>query len=315
MSGAAWQRILLIQLRHLGDVMLATPTIRAARQAFPNTRIDFLTGALGAQALEANPHLNNILVDPSLIQLYRTHYDAVADMHSMPRTALRVAATRAPLRVGIRGRGPRNLVYTHLLERVQGPVYMARQKLRVLKPLGVNTENADLSLEIVIEEEQRAWARQALSRLARPIVAISPVAKHAFKQWGEVRWSVVADALASAGAAILITSGPGEEAQAEAVAREMKRPALWQYGRTTVRQLAALYAECRLWVGNDGGPKHIAVAAGTPTVSVVRGNLGGLWSDLRPASGQIALNARGDSLASITPQQVIAEATRLLGVV
>lgn len=315
MIEAALQRILLIQLRHLGDVLLATPTIRAARVAFPDAHIDFLTGALGAQALEANPHLDNILVEPSLLQLFRTHYDAVADMHSMPRTALRVAATRAPLRVGIRGRGPRNLVYTDLLDRVPGPVYMARQKLRVLEPLGVITENADLSLEIVIDEEQRSWARETLSRLARPVVAISPVAKHAFKQWGEVRWSVVADALASAGAAILITSGPGEEAQAETVAREMKRPALWQYGPTTVRQLAALYAECKLWVGNDGGPKHIAVAAGTPTVSVVRGILGGLWSDLRPGSKQIALNARGESLASITPQQVIVEATRLLSAV
>lgn len=304
------QRLLLVQLHHLGDVILTTPTIRAARTAFPTARIDFLTGPLGAQVLEGNPHLDSVIVLPTFRQLYRMRYDAVADMHSVPRTALYTFATRAMERIGLRGRGPRNLAYTKLLERETGPVYMARQKLRLIEALGVSAAGADLSLEIAITEAQRAWAKAKVAALGSRIVAISPVSKHEFKQWGIGRWAAVADALAERGASILITSGPGEEEQARAVAERMRHRVLWNYGRTTVRELAALYERCMLWVGNDGGPKHIAAAAGIPTVTVIRRRLGSVWNDVHDAR-QHFVESGQDSLDTIEPQQVIECASAL----
>src|SRR5688572_218666 len=170
------ERILLLQLYHLGDVILTTPTIRAARLAFPNARIDFVTNALGAQALEANPHLNHILVKPPFWYFSRTRYHVVVDLHSVPRTARTVAITRAGIRIGLRGRGPRNLAYTKLLPRENNAVYMALQKLRMLAPLGVLPEAADLSLEMAIDESQHEWARQTFERLrlGSHVVAVSP---------------------------------------------------------------------------------------------------------------------------------------------
>lgn len=301
-------RILLIQLYHLGDVLLTTPAIRATRQKYPDAHIDFLTGALGGQALEGNPHLDNILVDPKRGDLRRARYTMVADMHSVPRTALYTFSTRARIRAGVRGRGPRNLAYTHLRERELGATYMAEQKLRVLAPLGVTS--GSLELEICHAQAQ-GKAREILAGLPRPVVAVSPVAKHAFKQWGAERWAAVADHLAEQGASILITSGPGEAEQARAVGERMKHPALWQYGKTTVSELAALYAECALWLGNDGGPKHIAVAARTPTVTVYRKRLGRVWSDPNDPN-QIQINSGSDSLGSVTVEQVRELATSQL---
>lgn len=303
---AAPQRILLLQLYHLGDVVLTTPAIRAARTAWPAATIDFVSNALGAQALEGNPHLDNILVQPRLWRINRTRYDAVVDLHSVPRTARVVAASRAPTRIGLRGRGPRNLAYTKLLPREQGAVYMARQKLRLLAPLGVDSEQADVRLEIVVAESQHARAAQLFEQhglTGERVVAISPVARHDFKQWGAAHWAQVGDALAAAGARVLITSGPGEQQQAEAVAGAMKSDAVWRYGPTTVRELAAIYARCALWAGNDGGPKHLAVAAGTPTVTVYRRRLGGVWSDPSDPD-QLAVNSGQETLAGIRVEQV-----------
>ena len=294
-------RILLIQLHHLGDVILTTPVIRAVRQAFPEAHIDFLTGALGAQALDGNPDLNQVLIVPRarqlpyfLWRLRQARYDVVIDLHCVPRTALFVAATRAALRIGLRGHGPRNQAYTRLLVRETGPIYMPVQKLRLLTPLGLEVEQADLALKIAIDETQHRWAQQTLVDIgladAQAIVAISPVARQPFKQWGAPRWAAVGDALAAQGAAILITSGPGEAAQAEAVAATMQHRAVWRYPRTSVRQLAALYQRCALWIGNDGGAKHIAVAAGIPTVSVVRWQLAPVWNDLRQDTRQAAFD-------------------------
>jgi ADP-heptose:LPS heptosyltransferase len=78
-----------------------------------------------------------------------------------------------------------------------------------------------------------------------------------------------------------------------------------------VRQLAALYEQCSLWLGNDGGPKHIAVAAGTRTVTVNRRQHGAVWSDLTDPK-QIAISSGTDSLVSISPDQVIEAGQRLL---
>lgn len=311
---AAPRRILLLQLYHLGDVLLTTPAIRAARAAFPSATIDFVTSPAGAHALERNPHLSSILVNPGLMEIFRGRYDAAVDMHSVPRTAKLVAATRARMRVGLRGRGPRNFAYTHLLAREPNAVYMAVQKLRLLAPLGVDERNADLSIEIALHEEEKKFAANLFERHElgdRPVVAISPVSRHDFKQWGAANWAVVADALAESGAQILITSGPGEEAQAAAVALLMKTDAVWQYGPTTVRQLAAMYQRCAIWLGNDGGPKHIAVAAKTPTVTVYRRQLGGVWSDPADAN-QIVINSKTELLDGITPERVIECAQRLM---
>ena len=306
----AVQRILLLQLYHLGDVILTTPAIRAARNAFPNARIDFVTNALGAQALQDNPHLDSVLIRPRLWDIFRARYDAVVDLHSVPRTARVVAASRARRRIGLRGRGPRNLAYNHLLPREQRSVYMALQKTRLLAPLGVDAEKADLALEMSLTNEHRSWAENTFKqyKLGERVVAVSPVSRHEFKQWGAHNWAQVADALAEQGTQILITSGPGEEAQAEAVATRMKHKAVWQYGNTTVRQLAALYERCGLWIGNDGGPKHMAVAVKTRTITVYRRNLGGVWSDPNDPQ-QIAINSGEESLEPIKPQAVI-EAAR-----
>lgn len=307
------KRVLLIQLHHLGDVILATPAARAARSLLPGARIDFLTGPLGAQALEANPHIDNVLVNPGWRELRRARYDAVYDMHSVPTTAVPTFVTGAKIRVGIRGRGPRNLAYTKLLEKERGGVYMARQKMRLLHDLGVKENLANASLVMTIRDEDREWAASMLQKndMFDPVVAISPVAKHQYKQWGAENWAAVADAIAEMGASVLISSGPGEEAQAEAVVSKMKQPALWQYGRTTVRQLAAIYEQCTVWVGNDGGPKHIAVAAGTPTVTVYRETLGSIWSD-HESSKQIAINSGTQRVDTVPRESVLAAAVKFL---
>jgi heptosyltransferase III len=296
------RRILLVQLRNMGDVLLCTPAVRAARRAYPDAEIDFLAAAPGVDALTGNPYLDTLLTwRPGWREhwrlwrhLRRRRYDLVADFQSTPRTARLVWVTGAPRRLGVRGRGPRNRVYTDLVPKMKGPVYTAVQKLAVLSPLGVEP-GSDLSLDTVIGPAERAWADEIWDRFGlgkgAPVIAISPVAREPFKQWGADRWAEVADEVAAAGARVLITSGPGEREHAAAVVARMQRPAVWDYGTGSLRGLAALYERCGLWLGNDGGPKHVAVAAGTPTLTVIRWQLGPCWTDLTSAVPHLFVDA------------------------
>jgi ADP-heptose:LPS heptosyltransferase len=290
--------LLLIQPRWMGDVLLCTPAVRAARRALPHARIDFLTEAAGAAVLGGNDELDDILLAPPaesrfrlIRDVRRSRYDAVVDFRSTGSTALVTLVSGARVRVGLHGRGLRNAAYTDLLPKDKGPVYMARQKLAMLEPLGINVASADIELGIAIGEHERQRAAEIWRACGfhddTVVVAISAVSRVAAKQWGSRRWAAVADHVAGLGARILLTSGPGERGEAAATAALMRSAAVWDYGATTLRELAALYRRCRFWLGNDGGPKHIAAAAGIPTVTVFRDAIGAVWTADEPCGRHI----------------------------
>jgi ADP-heptose:LPS heptosyltransferase len=281
--------LLLIQPRWMGDVLLCTPAVRAARRSLPHARIDFLTEAAGAAVLDGNSDLDRVLMtapaDGRLRMIHevrRSRYDAVVDFRSTGSTAAVTRASGAPVRVGLHGRGLRNLAYTDLLPKEKGPVYMARQKLAMLQPLGIDAAGADIGLSIDVGEHERTRAAQIWRACGfdddTAVVAVSAVSRVASKQWGSRHWAAVADHVADLGARILLTSGPGERGEAAATAALMRSAAVWDYGATTLRELAALYRRCRFWLGNDGGPKHIAAAAGIRTVTVFRDAIGAVWT-------------------------------------
>jgi heptosyltransferase III len=285
------RKYLLVQLQHMGDVVLTTPAVRALRAAEPGSVIHVLTGAAGAHALRGNPHLDDILTSPrgvralgaQLRALQRQRYDVVIDFHSVPRSALLVAATGAPHRIGVRGRGPRNLAYTRLVARERQPVYMPRQKMRLLHEVGIDTTAADARPYVHVAAADRAWAVRLWQRHGLGdddgVAAVSAVSKLRHKQWGAARWAGVADGLLDRGVRVVLTHGPGEAGQVAEVCAAMRGTALVEHGIETVAQLAALYERCALWLGNDGGPKHIASAVGTPTIAVARWGVGPVWSD------------------------------------
>jgi ADP-heptose:LPS heptosyltransferase len=117
------QRILLIKLRGIGDVLLSTVVAGNLRRAFPEARIDFLTKPSAVDVVQGNPHIDRIVVydrammsGAALIQRVRSDaYDLVIDLFGNPRTALVTRLSRARYRVGYRCRG-RTFAYNIVVE-------------------------------------------------------------------------------------------------------------------------------------------------------------------------------------------------------
>jgi heptosyltransferase-3 len=90
-------KILAIQLRQMGDVIMTTPAIRQLRKIFPDAQLDFMTETLGANVYRFNRNVDNIIeVDRtkniiSIIglfhKIYRCSYDLVLDFFSNPSSA------------------------------------------------------------------------------------------------------------------------------------------------------------------------------------------------------------------------------------
>jgi ADP-heptose:LPS heptosyltransferase len=134
---------------------------------------------------------------------------------------------------------------------------------------------------IAVSTHERQWARERLTDLARPIIAVHPGARWPTKRWPPSRFAeVLSQSLAAQAGSAVILGGPGEEGAALEVERQWHdcqatlpgnhspRECRNLAGRMSLRELAAVLAESDLLLTNDSGPMHLAAAVGTPTVSI-----------------------------------------------
>lgn len=275
--------ILVIRLRAFGDTILTTPFLRSLKKAYPQARLDVLVEPGMAPLLRGLPYVDGLVLfdRPALKQqggwagfkaslalyarLWRSHYDLVLDPLGTPRTAWMTLATGAAQRVGFDFRG-RRWAYT---QRVPVPVerrYMATVTAELLKPLGVALDG--LALDFPLDAGARAWARQALQGLGfapgeKPVLA-SPAGGWGLKRYGPAK---LGQALALLGLRGLVLWGPGERELAQAVADASQGRAQLA-PQTAFQQLAGLIAESRLLLTCDGANKHLAVALGTPSLTL-----------------------------------------------
>ena len=103
------QNILIIKLRHIGDVLLSTPVLRGLRTAFPLARLTMLVNRGTEGVLANNPDVNEVLClekgawDAQLkfVQMLRRRgFDGVVDLTDGDRSAVISLATGAPVRIG-----------------------------------------------------------------------------------------------------------------------------------------------------------------------------------------------------------------------
>jgi len=294
-------RILLIRPDHIGDLLLFTPAIRALRQALPGAHLTGMVGPWGEAVLQHNPHLDEILLCPfpgftrqpkgSWLAPYRTLWrwarelqQGRFDLAIILRFdhwwgALLAYLGGIPIRVGYSypESGPfltDTLPCTSGRHEVQHNLALVQH---TLARFGYDTgtvasvDPRSAPLEFPVQEKDRQWVESYLAdRIVSPeqqLVAIHPGAGAAVKLWRNEAWSQVADALAARWPLrVVITGSRSELDLAWSVYAGMEGEAIVAAGVTTLGQLAALFQRCRLVLGPDCGPLHLAVAVGTPTV-------------------------------------------------
>lgn len=287
-----YERILLIQLRQLGDILLTTPCIKAVRQNYPRAKLSFLSHAMGRLVLDGNPYVDELLLYRDdwtlaqhgrfLLDLRARRFDLVIDFMNNPRSALFTRVTGAADRVGFRS--ARFWAYTQHVAKGEDASYIGYRKLRLLQAAGMS--GADLhelgepfpSAEALtldfpwFESDVGPYLHmlRTESALAQaPLrVVLSPTHRRLARRWPLANYAALADCLSENwGAAVIWIWGPGEEELIDTV-RAQCRQTTYKAPPTTLRQLAALIANCDFFIGNSNGPSHIAVATGTPSLQL-----------------------------------------------
>ncbi len=295
------QKILLMRLRGIGDVVLTLPLLDNLRAAFPQAQIDYLTEPPGAPLLAPHPALHEVMVlqhkswqklsawrharayGNFLRALRRRRYDWVIDLFGNPRTALLTWLSGATRRIGFDFRG-RKFAYNFRVKPRGDRLHAVQFNLDVLRALAIPITTDKLSLPIA-EEDARAmekfWQQEQLNSFSYV------VGFNAFGGWYTKRWPLRAfaelgDRLQSDSAAkVILLWGPGEWEEVNELAGMMKTAPILA-PPTTLPQLAALLARVDLLVANDSGPMHLAAAVSTPVVAIfgpTRPDLQGPWGE------------------------------------
>ena len=274
------KKILFIQLSALGDTILAVPTLRAVRYAFPDAELTLLASQTNLRYVAACPYLDRRIPfhGPGyrlISQLRRERFDCVIDLEHWPRlSALLAYATRAPIRLGFSTKGQyRHLLFSETVPHIQGQ-HEVRNFMSLARLLGC--ESSNLQLEVWSREADRRWVADVLKEAGvapeKPIVVLHPEAGRRGeprRRWPEGRYVALANMLVEkSDAAIVLTGAPDEAPLSEAIAAQMRHRPVVLAGRTDVNQLAALFAVARVVVSGNCGPMHLAAAAGAPVIGI-----------------------------------------------
>lgn len=279
------QRILLLRLERIGDLLMTLEAIEDVRQAAPRARIDLVVGswnlalAAGIRGLDHVEALDAAWLSrdgaglPLGAMLRRArgwrgrHYDLAINFEPDIRSNLVLAASRAGQLAGFSSGGGGALLDVALPYQPRDHTAANARRL-VAAVLDVPARRAAARLAITAEAAHAAAGR--LAGRPRPLVGVHVSGGRAIKQWPPERFAALARRLIRArGGTIVLTGGAADRPLVDQVAGALAEAEVIDVaGELNLPGLAALLSRLDLLVTGDTGPMHLAAAVGTPTVAV-----------------------------------------------
>jgi len=285
-------RVLVIKLRNLGDVLLASPVVSTLKSQLPHVEVDALVYADTADMLRDHPDLAQLHVvhrdwkrlgtwqrlkrERQLLSgLRQRNYDLIVHLteHVRGIWLARLLRPRFSVAPDLRSYRLYRKAFTHRYPVIGGNRrHTVEINLDALRRLGIYPdENRRLVLAVAPSAE--AAAEEAMSRFHltnRSFVLIHPGSRWFFKCWPPDRVARLCDAIVAGGMPVALVSGPDplEQRLLCEVTSRLKHPLPTFPGTLSLKELAALIARARLFVGMDSAPMHMAAAMGTPTVAL-----------------------------------------------
>jgi 3-deoxy-D-manno-octulosonic-acid transferase/heptosyltransferase-1 len=278
-------------------VIHTLPALTALRAHRPEARITWVVEKAAAELVLGHPALDRVLVSRRqhwvrglatarsgrhlravhrfIRSLRDTRYDVVLDFQALLKGAVWVALARGERKIGFdRGMAHQEQSWRVLNERippVSMEIHALTRNLMMLAPLGIRTRDVVYGLPVSPEHRRRMRTLVGAPPLSGdgPLVAFNPGAKWATKLWDPARFARLADRMVrERRIRPVFTGGAADRPMVAGILAGMTAPAVNLAGRTTLMELAALYAGCDLVVTTDTGPMHLAAAVDTPVVAL-----------------------------------------------
>lgn len=293
------EKILIVKLSAIGDVVQTLPMVGALKKEFPRASIDWLVEEDASDLLFGHPALNRVIVSrrkswlknifadgkfrgtlreiKRFIQDLRgEHYDWVIDNHGIFKSGLLLVLSRGRRKIGFQpSSGIAEEGYYLFANERYRPLSIERHALEryldLVSQMGIPVEGA--TLEFPVPEELREKAEKLLRRngfFSRPLVVIHPMAKWETKQWPLDNFAGLISALVEKNASVVITGSPQDMEPVTEILRRAGRgrKVLNLTGVTSLRELAGIFSLADLVVTPDTGPMHLAAAVKAPLIAL-----------------------------------------------
>lgn len=290
------QRILIIRLSAIGDVVHTLPSLEVIRAEFPEARIGWIVEELSAPLLEGHPAIDQLYVIPKRrwrgrwAKVWRSEvmpffrrvradgWDTAIDFQGLSKSGLVAWASGAKTRIGYGDRDGReiNKWFTNrkIVPRADKP-HVVERNLSLLTGLDIALPEKPVYGHIPLREEELDAAGKFYTEWgvdpSREVVALNPGAGWKSKRWPREHFIATAERLwHESKLKPLVVWGPKEEPVRDAIIEALRkkdidaRPA----PPTGLRELAALVRDAALFIGGDTGPTHMAAMQGVRTVGV-----------------------------------------------
>ncbi len=286
------QKILVIKLKHIGDVLLASSVIAALHRHYPKAEITALVPRGTVEMLEGNPHVHDIVIFDraikrfsfsSLVQeewkllqtLRKRKFDVAIDLSGGDRGAFLARLSGAPTRIGYsrrKGMIGRDRLFTQVIAQDFKKSVVASE-MDLLKPLGVHEEPPSPRLYVGAEAQANAEAllRQMGVGPQEQLIVFHPTSRWMFKSWEASHCARLSDLLVRKWECrVVFTCGPEERElkKIRQIRSLVKESVLDLAGKTTLPVLGAILERAHAFVGVDSAPLHMAYAVGIPTLSL-----------------------------------------------
>ncbi len=289
---AGARRIVVLRLDNAGDVILAGPTIRALRLAYPDAHLTLLASPVGADAAELLPWLDEVVpwrtvwqdangslaFDPgretaAIERLRSLRADAAIILTSFSQTPFAAGyacyLAGIPVRVGHEesfGGG----VLSHPIDG-PAPIHQAERNLHLLRGIGVPT--GDGRLEAHVSDEAHAAVARLLAALPgddAPVV-VAPGASCAARRYDPASFARATAAISAGTGRPIVVIGTAKERPLAAPIVAAVPDAVDLVGRTSLAEAAAVIARAGLVLANDSFAMHLADAFDRPVVVTFAG--------------------------------------------
>lgn len=275
-------RLVIWKLSALGDVVLATPTLRAVRRQYPQAHITLVVGRTAYEIVARCPYLDDIIIyEPRrqaqgwgawdfLRRLRARRFDLSLDLQNSRRTHVLAWLAGIPVRMGYRRKGGWLLNRGVRLPKVVLAPQAHQQHL--LEGVGIARDGEQLELwPSPMDQQRAAQLLPPVDRAAGGLrVGMHPGGSGRWqtKRWDLERWIELCRLLQQRGVTVVVTGGPQERALGEAFRRQVTPPPTILIGQTSLMELAEVIRHCDVFVAHDSSSLHLAAAGGTPTIAL-----------------------------------------------
>jgi heptosyltransferase-1 len=283
------KKILIIRLSAIGDLVMASPLIKAFKRTWPESSLTWLVEEGSRAVIEANQDLDEIIVWPrarwrglsrerkylallkeirSFVRELRSRrFDLAVDAQGLLKSGLWTRLSGAPVRVGIGSKEGSQLLMTRVVSREGASKGLSSQYLLLAEALGLETE--PFTMEVSLSHEAVRFAQKFREDMGIPYLALSPFTTRPQKHWFDERWIETAKELTGrAGMAVAILGGPGDTAYAERLVEAIGNKAISLAGKTSIQEAAAVISASEMLIGVDTGLTHMGIALDVPTIAL-----------------------------------------------